>query len=198
MSHDTRTKNRLLLGGVSVVSVLIGLLAITPVTAQTSTPNPGNPSVLDAVHALQTQINSLMTAITTLQTQITNLQTVTTDIQTSVQTITPAESNVRVTPAVFVPDNGGVLCSVTNVSNANIRVKMELYGDDFGFVTSVPGNFDIKPQEGTAFSRGFLSRGGYHCRFEVVSAAGSRTNIRAIAMVVNEGLRFDGNTLAAE
>lgn len=63
------------IGVVSLLTTLVGLVAAERADAQGSEKGPGNPTILDAVRALQGSVNTLQTSVNTLQTTVNGLVT---------------------------------------------------------------------------------------------------------------------------
>src|SRR5262245_36317372 len=63
------------IGVVSLLTTLVGLVAAGRADAQGSEKGPGNPTILDAVRALQGSVNTLQTSVNTLQTTVNGLVT---------------------------------------------------------------------------------------------------------------------------
>jgi len=187
MSSTTRCMLRL-----AVLTLVVAALCAAPrgAHAQGTTTGPGNPTVLQAVQALQNQISALQTSVTTLTSSLsTNTTTITTtitneitDVQSQLDNVSaPGQASVRFTPPIFLDDNQGLLCGVANVDGVAHKVKLELIQGFNGHVLStfLSGNFALEPGEASGGSRGLISRDFYYCKATVLD--GSRTAIRASA-----------------
>jgi hypothetical protein len=102
--------------------IVIGSVVVLGVAGTLSAQNNGNPSILAAVQALQSTVNSLVTTIS--------------GINTTVNTIAAStgEGNVLFTPSVvaFPPDT--LICNATNVSGATRNVTLQLLNGNGGAV----------------------------------------------------------------
>jgi hypothetical protein len=161
---------RNIIAGAVVVAVLAGGVA----TAQTG--NNGNPSIVQLLESVQASVGSLAQS---LQTSLAGLQTTLTSIQSSLANLqAPAQSNMRFTHPIFIGDDQGVLCAVTNVASAERTVTVEVL-NSAGVSALASGNpmFTVNLQAGhaTAGSVG-LARGIYYCKFTVVD--GTRNDMR--------------------
>ena len=155
-----------IIAGVVGTSLIVSLSS----SAVAQNPNPGNPSVLAAVQSLQSSVAAGFAA----------LQTAIASLQTAVQALTPpAASNLRFTPPIFLSDNQGILCAVTNVATASRTIKVELIRQS-GAVQStfLSGNFPLDPGETSAGSIA-PPAGPYYCRYTVLN--GTRADIRGTA-----------------
>jgi hypothetical protein len=171
VSMITRTRLWKTIALCGVAAALAGLGAVR-LTAQVN--NPGNPTLVSMLQALQSAVSSLQTAIS--------------DVQTAIGHVAASDqANVRTTPPFPVTTSAGAECSLTNVSSIAHTVKAELR-DGLGNVTkSVTGTVAA----GTigVLQAPNISGQRYYCQFTVVD--GSRTDIRGTAFVMG----FDVNPI---
>jgi hypothetical protein len=163
-------KRNIIAGAVVVASLAGGV-----VSAQTG--NNGNPTILQVLESVQTRLGSLTQSV---QTSLAGLQTTLTSIQSSLVNLQAfALSNVRFTHPIFIGDNQGVLCSVTNVASDDRTVKVEVLNGT-GASALLSGNplftQTLQPGYVSAGSVG-LARGSYYCKFTILD--GTRNDIRA-------------------
>ena len=100
---------------------LASLAAVGALAGTLSAQGSGNPTILQAVQALQGTVNSLSATIDALVTTVNGINT----------SITPG--NVRFTPATQVAAPDSVACVVTNVSAVTHTVNLELLSGGGGF-----------------------------------------------------------------
>jgi hypothetical protein len=153
-----------------VAAVFLG--AIGNAVGQSATAPVGNPTLAQQLQQLQAVVAALQTTINQIQASVTTIETSVGNIELG------QETNLRFTTPIFLPDNGGALCSVANVDTVPHKVKLELIRDT-GAVQGVflSGNFALDAGEATGGSQGSLPRGPYYCRATVLD--GTRADIRS-------------------
>jgi hypothetical protein len=144
--------------------------------------NNGNPTILQAVQNLQGSVNALQSTVN--------------NIQTDVAALTASEqSNVRVTPGLFLEPNQSLLFSVTNVGSVPHKIKVERV-DRLGNIDVIISGETLQPSHSTDGNVGTVSFvGSYYLKFTVLD--GSRADIRASAQQLL-GPDVLGAALAAE
>jgi hypothetical protein len=149
-------------GAVVLAFVVVGLVATL------SAQGNGNPTILQAVQAVQSTANSLVKRVSPLTTTVDNINTATTP------------GNTRFTPAlhVQVPDDIG--CRATNVSSAPRNVTIQLFKNT-PFENSAELDFqitiDLNPGTTLGITRGTLG-GFYYCKLTVNN--GVKTDVRGV------------------
>jgi archaellum component FlaF (FlaF/FlaG flagellin family) len=139
---------------------------------------PSNPNISGAVQSLQTSVTALQTTLI--------------GIQTTLNALTPVQSNVRVTPPMYILAQDA-LCMVTNVGTSAHTVRIEFIGIISAGINTgetQPHIFKtadrlLTPGNGTSLP--FTSGAGdYYCKFTVLD--GTRADIRAAIMQLKESI----------
>ena len=169
-------------GAVVLALLVVGLVATLSAAAGDDAGNNGNPTILQAVQALQSTVNSLVTAVSSLTTTVDNIDTATTP------------GNTLFTPSLFVvaPDNFS--CNVTNVSSAQRNVTVQLIN---GNSAAVAAQITTILEPGRSSSLGVTSNFLGFCKITVNN--GVKTDVRgALAIFGGAGGSSDRNPIAAQ
>ena len=171
--------------GLIVLASFVGLAALA-VTSSAQGNNNGNPSILQAIQALQGTVNGLVTNVNSLTTTVNNIDESTTS------------GNVLFTPPIvaFVPDT--LSCTVTNVTDVARAVTITLI-DGNTAATLTTTSTTIGPGLSSAVFK-LASAGGTRafCRIEVTSPNGSKHDVRGVLALFGASNASDRDPIAAQ
>lgn len=154
--------------------------------------NPGNPTILATVQAVQ---SSLSGAVTTLNGLVTTVNGLVTTLNTFIASQGPG--NTAFTPAAvaFTPDT--FICTATNVNAAPRTIRVQLINGNTGavLVENSPAGISVNSSLSTAAAFAATSTRAF-CKVTVSN--GNKTDVRAVLALFAAGTASDKLVIAAE
>ena len=157
------------IAGVGIMAVILFLATIGFARTVYAQDNNGNPTILQAVQAIQNTLASLGTTLPSIGTTLVAFQNAVSP---------PSQENVRFTPPVFPSVSDFVTCEVVNVNRETRTVRLQLI-DALGTVRQDSDNIPVgagNARELRGLSPVPTVVMPVYCKFTVVD--GSRTDIR--------------------